>query len=80
MARRLPMAGMRLLAMLPSLFTPLGSSSGYARSVLGGSLNVATIIIATAVLGTTEHDQLHFFLVQQLARRSADVMHSRSPR
>jgi len=29
--------------------------------LLGGSLNVATIIIATTVLGTTENDQIHFF-------------------
>jgi predicted RND superfamily exporter protein len=49
----------RLLAMLPSLFALLGSFLGLR--VFGGSLNVATIIIATTVLGTTENDQLHFF-------------------
>jgi predicted RND superfamily exporter protein len=49
----------RLLAMLPSLFALLGSFLGLR--LLGGSLNVATIIIATTVLGTTENDQLHFF-------------------
>lgn len=49
----------RMLAMLPSLFALLGSFLGLR--VLGGSLNVATIIIATTVLGTTENDQLHFF-------------------
>jgi predicted RND superfamily exporter protein len=49
----------RLLAMIPSLFALLGSFLGLR--VLGGSLNVATIIIATTVLGTTENDQLHFF-------------------
>ena len=27
----------------------------------GTSLNVATILIATTVLGTTENDQIHFF-------------------
>jgi predicted RND superfamily exporter protein len=27
----------------------------------GASLNVATILIATTVLGTTENDQIHFF-------------------
>jgi len=49
----------RLLAMIPSLFALLGCFLGLR--VLGGSLNVATIIIATTVLGTTENDQLHFF-------------------
>ena len=49
----------RLLAMIPSLLALLGSFLGLR--VLGGSLNVATIIIATTVLGTTENDQLHFF-------------------
>jgi predicted RND superfamily exporter protein len=49
----------RLLAMLPSLFALLASFLGLR--VLGGSLNIATIIIATTVLGTTENDQLHFF-------------------
>jgi uncharacterized protein len=49
----------RLLAMIPSLLALLGSFLGLR--LLGGSLNVATIIIATTVLGTTENDQLHFF-------------------
>ncbi len=49
----------RLLAMIPSLFALLVTFLG--MRVLGGSLNVATIIIATTVLGTTENDQLHFF-------------------
>ncbi|HEX7841660.1 MAG TPA: MMPL family transporter, partial [Kofleriaceae bacterium] len=49
----------RLLAMLPSLFALLASFLGLR--LLGGSLNIATIIIATTVLGTTENDQLHFF-------------------
>src|SRR5262249_13852806 len=49
----------RLLAMIPSLFALLVSFLGLR--VLGGSLNVATIIIATTVLGTTENDQIHFF-------------------
>jgi len=29
--------------------------------LFGASLNVATILIATTVLGTTENDQIHFF-------------------
>ena len=49
----------RLLAMIPSLFALLVTFLG--MRVLGGSLNIATIIIATTVLGTTENDQLHFF-------------------
>lgn len=49
----------RLLAMIPSMFALLVTFLG--MRVLGGSLNVATIIIATTVLGTTENDQIHFF-------------------
>jgi predicted RND superfamily exporter protein len=49
----------RALAMIPSLFALLVTFLG--MRVLGGSLNVATIIIATTVLGATENDQLHFF-------------------
>ena len=45
--------------MIPSLFALLVTFLG--MRVLGGSLNVATIIIATTVLGTTENDQIHFF-------------------
>jgi predicted RND superfamily exporter protein len=49
----------RLLAMIPSLFALLATFLG--MRLLGGSLNVATIIIATTVVGTTENDQIHFF-------------------
>jgi predicted RND superfamily exporter protein len=49
----------RILAMIPSLFALLVTFLG--MRVFGGSLNVATIIIATTVLGTTENDQIHFF-------------------
>ena len=49
----------RLLAMIPSLFALLVTFLGVR--VLGGSLNVATILIGTTVLGATENDQLHFF-------------------
>ncbi len=49
----------RLLAMLPSLFALLATFLG--MRLLGGALNVATIIIATTVVGTTENDQIHFF-------------------
>jgi predicted RND superfamily exporter protein len=49
----------RLIAMIPSVFALLVTMLGLR--LLGGSLNVATIIIATTVLGTTENDQMHFF-------------------
>jgi hypothetical protein len=49
----------RLLAMIPSLFALLVAFLG--MRIFGGAINVATIIIATTVLGTTENDQLHFF-------------------
>jgi predicted RND superfamily exporter protein len=49
----------RLLAMIPSLCALLATFLG--MRLLGGSLNVATIIIATTILGTTENDQIHLF-------------------
>jgi uncharacterized protein len=49
----------RLLAMIPSFFAILATFLG--MRIFGASLNVATILIATTVLGTTENDQIHFF-------------------
>jgi predicted RND superfamily exporter protein len=49
----------RLMAMIPSLFAIL--CTFLALRLFGGALNVATILIATTVLGTTENDQIHFF-------------------
>jgi hypothetical protein len=49
----------RLMAMIPSVFAILVTFLG--MRLLGGTLNVATILIATTVLGTTENDQIHFF-------------------
>ncbi len=49
----------RLLAMIPSLFAILATF--LAMRLFGAALNVATILIATTVLGTTETDQIHFF-------------------
>jgi predicted RND superfamily exporter protein len=49
----------RLMAMIPSFFAILVTFLG--MRLLGGALNVATILIATTVLGTTENDQIHFF-------------------
>ncbi len=52
-------ASARLMAMIPSVFAILVTF--LAMRLLGGALNIATIIIATTVLGTTENDQVHFF-------------------
>jgi predicted RND superfamily exporter protein len=49
----------RLLAMIPSLFAICATFLG--MRLFGASLNVATILIATTILGTTETDQIHFF-------------------
>jgi predicted RND superfamily exporter protein len=49
----------RLMAMIPSLFAIL-VMFGIMR-LLGVALNVATILIASTVLGTSENDQIHFF-------------------
>ena len=45
--------------MIPSLFAILVTF--LAMRLAGASLDVATILIATTVLGTTENDQIHFF-------------------
>jgi uncharacterized protein len=52
-------ASARLMAMIPSLFAILVTFLG--MRLTGTPLNVATILIATTVLGTTENDQIHFF-------------------
>jgi predicted RND superfamily exporter protein len=49
----------RVMAMIPSVFAILVTFLG--MRLMGASLNVATILIATTVLGTTENDQIHFF-------------------
>jgi predicted RND superfamily exporter protein len=49
----------RLMAMIPSFFAILATF--LAMRLSGVALNVATILIATTVLGTTENDQIHFF-------------------
>ncbi len=49
----------RLMAMIPSLFAILAMFI-FMRAT-GISLNVATILIASTVLGVTENDQIHFF-------------------
>ena len=57
----------RLMAMIPSVFAILATFLG--MRMLGASLNVATILIATTVLGTTENDQIHFFYHLQEGRQ-----------
>ncbi len=57
----------RLMAMIPSLFAIL-VMFGVMR-LAGMPLNVATILIASTVLGTSENDQIHFFYHFQEGRR-----------
>ena len=57
----------RLLAMIPSLFAVLVMF--LVMRVFAIPLNVATILIATTVLGATENDQIHFFWHLQERRR-----------
>ena len=49
----------RIMAMIPSFFAILVMF--LTMRVTGIFLNVATILIATTVLGTSENDQIHFF-------------------
>jgi hypothetical protein len=61
----------RLLAMVPSLFAILVMF--LLMRLLGIPLNVATILIATTVLGASENDQVHFFYHFQERRRLAST-------
>ncbi len=56
----------RLMAMIPSLFAILVMF--LVMRLLHMNLNVATILIASTVLGTSENDQIHFFYHFQEAR------------
>lgn len=49
----------RLMAMIPSLFAILVMF--LFMRITGMTLNIATILIASTVLGTSENDQIHFF-------------------
>ncbi len=67
---RSPMA--RLMAMIPSLFAILS-----AFLVMRGasiSLNIATILIGSTVLGATENDQVHFFYHYQEGRAAGSTL------
>ncbi len=61
----------RLMAMIPSLFAIL-VMFGVMRLV-HMNLNVATILIASTVLGTSENDQIHFFYHFQEARHAGQT-------
>ncbi len=61
----------RLNAMVPSLFAILVMF--LLMRVTGIPLNVATILIATTVLGATENDQVHFFYHFQERRSGAST-------
>lgn len=64
----------RVMAIIPSLFAIL-VMFGVMR-ITGMSLNVATILIASTVLGTSENDQIHFFYHFQEKRKDASVEQS----
>jgi predicted RND superfamily exporter protein len=49
----------RLMAMIPSIFAILVMF--LVMRLTGMRLNIATILIASTVLGTSENDQIHFF-------------------
>jgi len=57
----------RLNAMVPSLFAIL--TTFLVMRLAGIPLNMATILIATTVLGASENDQIHFFYHFQDGRR-----------
>jgi predicted RND superfamily exporter protein len=58
----------RIMAMIPSVFAILVMF--LFMRVVGIWLNVATILIATTVLGTSENDQIHFFYHFQEGRHA----------
>jgi predicted RND superfamily exporter protein len=61
----------RLMAMIPSLFAILVMF--LVMRVTGIPLNVATILIASTVLGASENDQIHFFYHYQEKRNGGST-------
>lgn len=61
----------RVLAMIPSLFAILVMFG--AMRLFDVPLNVATILIASTILGTSENDQIHFFYHFQEGREHGSV-------
>jgi uncharacterized protein len=64
----------RIMTMLPSLFAILVMF--LAMRVTGMTLNIATILIASTVLGTSENDQIHFFYHFLEGRKTGSVAHA----
>jgi predicted RND superfamily exporter protein len=64
----------RLMAMIPSIFAILVMF--LVMRLLGMRLNIATILIASTVLGTSENDQIHFFYHFLEKRRDGTVEES----
>lgn len=64
----------RILAMIPSLFAILVMFG--AMRLFDVPLNVATILIASTILGTSENDQIHFFWHFQEGRENGSVEHA----
>ncbi len=67
---RSPLA--RLMAMIPSLFAIL--CAFLLMRGVGISLNIATILIGSTVLGATENDQVHFFYHYQEGNREGSTL------
>jgi len=61
----------RLMAIIPSLFAILVMF--LVMRLTGMKLNIATILIASTVLGTSENDQIHFFYHFLEGRRDGSV-------
>jgi len=64
----------RLMAMIPSIFAILVMF--LVMRLSGMRLNIATILIASTVLGTSENDQIHFFYHFLEKRRDGTVEES----
>jgi hypothetical protein len=64
----------RILAMIPSIFAILVMF--LVMRAAGMRLNIATILIASTVLGTSENDQIHFFYHFLQGRRGGTVEHA----
>ncbi|MCC6850242.1 MAG: MMPL family transporter [Deltaproteobacteria bacterium] len=64
----------RLMAMIPSIFAILVMF--LVMRLAGMQLNIATILIASTVLGTSENDQIHFFYHFLEGRKDGDVEHA----
>lgn len=67
---RSPMA--RLMAMIPSFFAILCAFLVMRGAAI--SLNIATILIGSTVLGATENDQVHFFYHYQEGRDEGSTL------